>query len=468
MRCGTNAKGLARGLRLAVALAGLTGLLVPDSAAGQGRVALVIGNGEYEHMSVLPNPSNDAAAVGAALGRLGFDVTSVIDAGIEELDGEMAAFRRKSEGADVALVFYAGHGIEVQGTNYLIPVDARLANERAVGRETLELNQLLRDTAGARLRVVILDACRNNPFAAQMASSEGYERTVSRGLAPVATPPPAEDGNEILVALSAAPNQVAEDGEGRNSPFAKGLLEHMEEPGLEIGLLFRRVAAAVLQETEQRQRPYVESSLLREHYLAGGLSGRPSPPPRPTAVDIFDEGARPGGASGVGLKYRILRRGPDGEGVPVDPSTEFRAGDRIRFVFEPNIDGFLYFVLQGTSGEWQTFFPHPQIFGGRNDVFGFGEVMVPPRGAWLELDDTPGIERVFVALSRERIETLPGADGPVRALQSVAQQTLDGLEIRDMNLVFERTSSFVASTQEVYLAQPGRSEVWSMIELVHR
>ncbi len=468
MRCGTNARGLARRWPLAVALAGLAGLFVPDSAAGQGRVALVIGNGEYEHMSVLPNPTNDAADVGAALQRLGFDVTSVVNAGIDALVDEMEVFRRKSAGADVALVFYAGHGIEVQGTNYLIPVDARLANERNVARETLELNELLRDTAGARLRVVILDACRNNPFAARMASSGGYERTVSRGLAPVATPPPAEDGNEILVALSAAPNQVAEDGEGQNSPFAKGLLNNMEEPGLELGLLFRRVAAAVLAETEQRQRPYVESSLLREHYLAGGSSGRPSPPPRPTAVDIFDEGARPGGASGAGLKYRILRRGPGGEGVAVDPNTEFRAGDRIRFAFEPNIDGFLYVVLQGTSGRWQTVFPHPQIFGGRNDVVGFGAVMVPPRGAWLELDDTPGIERVFVALSRERIETLPGADGPVRAVQPVDQETLDGLEIRDMELVFERTSSFVASTQEVYLAQPGRSEVWSMIELVHR
>ena len=466
MRCGTNARGLAWGLRLAVALAGLAVLLAPDSAAGQGRVALVIGNGEYEHMSVLPNPTNDAADVGAALKRLGFEVTSVIDAGIDALVGEMEAFRRKSAGADVALVFYAGHGIEVQGTNYLIPVDARLAIERNVARETLELNELLRDTAGARLRVVILDACRNNPFAEQMVSSDGYERTVSRGLAPVATPLPAE-GNEILVALSAAANKLAEDGEGQNSPFAKGLLEHMEEPGLEIGLLFRRVAAAVLEETEQRQRPYVESSLLREHYLAGG-SGRPSPPVRPTAVDIFDEGARPGGASGAGLKYRILRRGPDGEGVPVDPNTEFRAGDRIRFAFEPNIDGFLYVILQGTSGRWSNVFPHPQIFGGRNAVVGFGEVMVPPRGAWLELDDTPGIERVFVALSRERIETLPGADGPVRAVQPVDQETLDGLEIRDMELVFERTSSFVASTQEVYLAQPGRSEVWSMIELVHR
>ncbi len=467
MRCGTNARGLGRRLRLAVALAGLAGLLAPVSAAGQGRVALVIGNGEYQHMSVLRNPRNDAADVGAALGRLGFDVTSVIDAGIDALDDEMEAFRRKSAGADVALVFYAGHGIEVQGINYLIPVDARLANERRVARETLELNELLRDTAGARLQVVILDACRDNPFAEPMASSDGYERSVSRGLAPVRSPTSPEGGNEILVALSAAPNQVAEDGEGQNSPFAKALLEHMEEPGLEIGDLFRRVASAVLAETGQQQRPYVESSLLREHYLAGG-SGPPFPPSRPTAVDIFNSGARPGGASGAGLKYRILRRGPDGEGVPVDPSTEFRAGDRIRFAFEPNVDGFLYVVLQGTSGRWQTVLPHPQIFGGRNAVVGFGEVMVPPRGAWLELDDTPGIERVFVALSRERIETLPGADGPVRAVQPVDQETLDGLEIRDMTFVVERTSSFVASTQEVYFAQLGRSEAWSMIELVHR
>ena len=478
MSCRTNGRRAAWGLRLAAPLAGLAVLLAPGMAAAQSRVALVIGNGTYEHISDLPNPSNDAADVGAALERLGFHVTPVIDADVDTLIDELEAFRRRSANADVALVFYAGHGIEVSGTNYLIPVDAELARERSVAREAVSVHEVLRDTAGARLRLVILDACRNNPFAERMAPTDGYERQMVRGLAPVAVPPPV-NSEEVLVALSAAPGEVAEDGVGRNSPFAKGLLTHLEEPGLELGLLFRRVTAAVVDETAQRQRPWVNASLMREHYLAG-RSGAPvaARPPVQTAAELYNqEPPRPVGAATdsagapTGLKYRILRRGPAGEAVPVDPNTALRSGDRIRFAFEPNIDGFLYVILQGTSGKWSSLLPHPQIAGGRNTVLRFGEVSVPPSG-WFRFDDTPGTERVFVCLTREPVETLPGVGGSVVQVQTVDQQTVNDLTstIGSMDLVFETEESAAAlgaTGQAVYVVNPTGSTVWSLIELRH-
>ena len=254
---------LARGLLPVVGLV----LFVAPPAAGEERVALVIGNAAYAHALPLANPVHDATAVGEALRRLGFDVTEVVDADIRTLVDALAAFQSRSATADKAVVFYAGHGIEVGGENYLIPVDAELERERDVSWQAVPLNQVLADTEGARLRLVILDACRNNPFLQQAAT-----RTLARGLARVAVPP-AGVADEMLVALSTAPGNVAEDGEGRNSPFTTALLQHLEAPGVDVGVLFRRVTQTVLERTGQRQRPWVNSSLLGEHYLVEPLVG---------------------------------------------------------------------------------------------------------------------------------------------------------------------------------------------------
>ena len=191
---------LVRGSLLVVGLV----LFVASPAAGEERVALVIGNAAYAHALPLANPVHDATAVGEALRRLGFDVTEVVDADIRTLADALAAFQSRSATADKAVVFYAGHGIEVGGENYLIPVDAELARERDVSWQAVPLNQVLADTEGARLRLVILDACRNNPFLQQAAT-----RTLARGLARVAVPP-AGAADEMLVALSTAPGNVAE------------------------------------------------------------------------------------------------------------------------------------------------------------------------------------------------------------------------------------------------------------------
>ena len=205
------------------------------------QVALVVGNSTYAHIGRLPNPENDAVDLSAALRRLGFEVTTERDADRVELTEALRAFTRQSAGADVSLVFYAGHGLEMDGINYLV------------------------STVGARLRLVILDACRNNPLARSM------QRTVaSRSVSGGSFGQLNEDllGDETLVAYAAAAGTTAADGTGRNSPYTSALLAHLDEP-LEILTLFRRVRARVLEATNGEQRLHEYQSLLREHYLSG-------------------------------------------------------------------------------------------------------------------------------------------------------------------------------------------------------
>ena len=236
-------------------------------ALADGRVALVVGNSTYAHIGRLPNPENDAVDMTAALQRLGFDVTTELDADRVVLTEALRAFTRRSAGADVSLVFYAGHGIEMDGVNYVVPVDARLERDVDVRYETVTLDDLLVSTSGASLRLVLLDACRNNPLARSMQRTAAT-RTVSGGSFGDLN----EDllGDETLVAYAAAAGTTAADGRGRNSPYTAALLTHLETP-LEIGLLFRRVRAQVLEATNGEQRPHEYHSLVSEHYLTRTL-----------------------------------------------------------------------------------------------------------------------------------------------------------------------------------------------------
>ena len=245
-------------------------LAVVFPSHAEKRVALVIGNSDYAHASALPNTRNDALDIGATLERLGFAVTRAPNQGYEGLRRGLQAFGRAAAGADVAVVFYAGHGIEVDKRNYLIPVDAKLASDRDVDFEAVPLDLVLRSVEGARrLRLVILDACRNNPFVSAMQRS-GATRSIGRGLARV------EPGGETLVAYAAKEGTTADDGAARNSPYTTALLKHLEEPGLEIGMMFRRVRDTVLAATGGRQEPFVYGSLSSEGFYLK--------PPKATAV----------------------------------------------------------------------------------------------------------------------------------------------------------------------------------------
>jgi len=206
-------------------------------AHATNRVALVIGNGAYQKVPSLPNPPRDAGDVAASLGRLGFTVTSVMNASGADLRKALIAFGRAAVGADMAVVYYAGHGIEVGGENWLIPIDAELQRDADTESEAVSLKAVTAQVSQAReLGLVILDACRKNPFDARMLRALST-RAVDRGLARI------EPADNVLIAYAAKDGTTASDGDGRNSPFTAALLHNIETPGLEINFLFRKVRA---------------------------------------------------------------------------------------------------------------------------------------------------------------------------------------------------------------------------------
>ncbi|MCY4671545.1 MAG: SUMF1/EgtB/PvdO family nonheme iron enzyme [Rhodococcus sp.] len=233
----------------------------------ESRYALVIGNRAYIHTAPLANPINDSADVAAALTDLCFEVTLLNDIDRATFDRALRDFRRDVAQADLAVVFYAGHGIEVGGRNYLVPVDAELERDIDAEWEALDLDQVLRATATATRQVVILDACRNNPLARSMQRSVMSRGTTGLGLAP-----PATNDNQ-LVAYAASAGNTASDGAGRNSPYTRALLPHLREPGLEINILFGKVRDTVRTSTEGVQIPGFYNQLPGEpYYLNPGLS----------------------------------------------------------------------------------------------------------------------------------------------------------------------------------------------------
>jgi hypothetical protein len=255
----------------AVLLLLATLLAAMASPALAQRVALVVGNGSYAAAARLDNPVNDATGVAAALRRLGFQVELLTDAGRARLEQALRRFGRAAEGADIALLFFAGHGLQLGGENWLVPTDARLADAREVEFELIGMTAALRQMERARTRIVILDACRDNPLAAQMRGLGG-SRSLGRGLAAV----PAQDVG-TLIAFSTSPGAVAEDGRGGNSPFTAALLRHIEQPGVDLQITLRRVRGDVRRATAGRQTPWENSSLLEPVVLRPAPAGPPPP-----------------------------------------------------------------------------------------------------------------------------------------------------------------------------------------------
>lgn len=226
------------------------------------KVALVIGNSVYENVPHLPNPSNDADAMAAAFGRLGFDVTLAKDISVNSLRKTLATFAITAAHSDMAAIYYAGHGIEVEGKNYIIPVDAELENVVVAGFELISLEAIIDSMGGSSgLKLIFLDACRDNPFRQTMNTSFAT-RSIGRGLASI------EPDSGIVISYAAKAGTVAYDGKGKHSPYTEALLDHMEEPGLELQFLFRRVRDAVLRQTARSQEPFFYGSLPdRAFYL---------------------------------------------------------------------------------------------------------------------------------------------------------------------------------------------------------
>jgi uncharacterized caspase-like protein len=246
-----------------------------DQAPGERRMALIIGNGAYK-FSPLKNPLNDARAMGTALQALGFEVVVKENAGLQSMLDAMREFTLKAKDSPVRLFYYAGHGVQVKGKNYLIPVDAEIASEDDVPPKSADVSEFLERLGQIRngLNIMILDACRNNPFAnVTMAGPDGrvvrFRGSVRAGLAQVDAP------QGTLVAFSTAPGAIALDGGNfHNSLYTKHLLSNIGIAGLPVEQMFKRVRIAVSTETQRLQVPWESSSLMGDFCFKSHADGK--------------------------------------------------------------------------------------------------------------------------------------------------------------------------------------------------
>jgi len=237
----------------------LSMVAAPDSAWAEKRVALIVGNSSYQTVPQLTNPSMDANAVAKMFRDAGFDSVDVqINVGNLEFKRSIRKFEATADQADIAVVYYAGHGLEIGGTSYLIPVDARLASDRDADDEAIRLERLVSSADGARrLRLIILDACRDNPFVTIMRRERKVaNRAVVGGLGKVEP-----TSTDTLIAYAAKAGSTAADGDGQHSPFTTAVLKNLTVPGLDVRLAFGRVRDEVLKTTSNRQEPFVYGSL---------------------------------------------------------------------------------------------------------------------------------------------------------------------------------------------------------------
>ena len=263
-------------MRRRSALTGLAGLAALPAwlaapafgAAGEVREALVIGNSAYRDLP-LRNPGNDAAAVHRSLRGMGINARLVRDADWRQMIEVVHAFILQTEQADLRLLYYAGHGAQVHGRNYLIAIDAPMTSSDELAARSLDASEILERLGRRRkgLNLLILDACRNNPASQYRLLADGRRikvRGAASGLAAMQVPKGA------LVAFATAPGSVADDGQsGSNSLYTRHLLRHIATPGLALEQMFKRVRVGVMQESGERQRPWEESSLTTDYCLAG-------------------------------------------------------------------------------------------------------------------------------------------------------------------------------------------------------
>src|SRR6266536_962755 len=241
--------------------------LTATAAQAERRVAFVVGNGTYKNVAPLPNPPIDAKAMAGVLRNVGFEVVEGTNLARDKMTEKLLDFGQRAQGADVALFFYAGHGIAISGTNYLLPVDADIKSEMDVKLgAAINIDLTLDQTMGdAKVKLVFLDACRDNPFAAKIKSNSATRSVnVQSGLAEM------KSGEGTLIAFATGPGQTALDGqEGTNSPFTRALIANIAQPGVEIQQAMTKVRAQVNEETNKGQLPWGHTNLIGSVYLNG-------------------------------------------------------------------------------------------------------------------------------------------------------------------------------------------------------
>src|SRR6516225_5512154 len=259
-------------------------LLSANSAMADKRIAFVVGNGAYKNVAQLPNPPVDAKAMAGVLRNVGFEVVEGVNLTRDKMTEKLLDFGKRAQGADIAVFYYAGHGIAIDGANYLLPIDADIKSEMDVKlggaiNVDLTLDQTMGD---AKVKLVFLDACRDNPFAARIKATATRSVSVQQGLAEM------KSGEGTLIAFATGPGQTALDGsDGQNSPFTKALIAHITQPGVEIQQAMTEVRAQVNEETSKGQLPWGHTNLIGAVYL------NPAAAPAATAAAPASPGAAP-------------------------------------------------------------------------------------------------------------------------------------------------------------------------------
>ena len=359
-----KARPCGRGVRwaawaLAAALCALSA-----TALAAGRVALVIGNSKYHDPdAVLGNPGNDADGMAAALGRLGFEVVLGKDLDRDGFFDTLGKFAAAARGADVALLFYAGHGLQVDGRNWLVPVDASLESKWDLERRAVKLDTVM-DAMQGRANLVLLDACRNNPLARGLARAMGVSRAAeaaTRGLARV------EKGRGRFIGYATAPDDVAADGTGRNSPFTEALLAHIENPKWSVPEMFGKVAESVVDATGGAQEPWQTSSLRGDplHLASAAVAPPPKVTPTPTT------GGTPA---------------PSG-----DAARAYEAAERLNTVaaYRIVVEGFPGSIYARLAQAWMDKHEQaPLVVAGGDDT---DETAPPPKSSHEEVEDGLGL-----------------------------------------------------------------------------
>ena len=257
----------------------------PDAASPEAkRVALVIGNSKYVHAVALPNPANDAQLIASTLRNAGFEVIEGIDQDNAGMHSLISRFTEQAYDADLAVIFYAGHGMQVDGKNFLIPVDAELTSPAYLKTRTVQIDEFMAALPpDPAVGVIILDACRDNPLARTLAASLPKSRSLGSGLAPIEARSDGVGTGGILIAYATDPGAIAFDGNGVDSPYSTALARHLTEPGVEIQSALTRVRGEVTETTQGRQRPWHNASLGREVFL-----GKPVAKPTPATEPVAD------------------------------------------------------------------------------------------------------------------------------------------------------------------------------------
>lgn len=260
---------------------------IPQPALAERKVAMVVGNSSYTNVPRLPNPRNDASDMIARLKAMGFDVTPGLDLDRSGFLNSLAVFGRAAEGADVALFFYAGHGLQVNGQNYLVPTDAKLEYEAELDIALIPVPLVMQQLArGSRVNIVLLDACRDNPFAKDLSRTLGTRSSTAlgRGLGRI------QSASGTFIAFATQPDNVAQDGDGRNSPFTGALLANMEKPGISLSDLMIEVRNEVMRQTNGKQVPWEHSSLTGRFSfkVEGTVTITPQANPSRPAAPISD------------------------------------------------------------------------------------------------------------------------------------------------------------------------------------